>query len=92
MSIYGIFEQTGNLFSDEKRAHEANHASPGSETTKHDGHHCAGNQKGHPDRAVAQRGHEHVESGVRPLLVDEMEYGLIHAPSLNSLPCSAQMR
>ena len=79
MSIYGVFEQTSNLLSDEQCAHHANQASPCSETTKHDGDNRAGNEKRHPNRAVAQRGHEHVKGGVRPLLVDEMKDSLIHA-------------
>ena len=66
------------MLSDEKRAHHANHTSPRSEITKHGGANGAGNQKRHPNRAVAKRGHEHVESGVRPLLVDEMKKRLIH--------------
>ena len=78
MSIYGVFEQTSNLLSDEKCAQHANQASPCPESAKHDGDNRAGNEKRHPNRAVAQRGHEQIEGGVRPLLVDEMEKCLIH--------------
>jgi len=78
MSIYGVLEQTSNLFSDEKCAHHANQASPCPKTTKPDRDYAAGNEKRHPNRAVAQRGHEQIEGGVRPLLVDKMEKCLIH--------------
>ncbi len=78
MSIDGRFQSTGNLSNNEQRQKDAKGAGPGFEAAKE---HCAQRENDKqrlPERAVAQRGHEQVEGGIRPFLVNEIKQILVH--------------
>jgi hypothetical protein len=79
MAIYSGFQQTGDLTCDQERQGQTNDECARSKAAEQESAHSNRNEQRYPDRAVAERRHDQVKRRTRPLLIDEMKDGLIHA-------------
>lgn len=85
VSIDRRFQKIRNLLGNEQRQEQAQNAGARLESAKEKRAEHDNDEQRLPYVDVADRGHEQIERGIRPSLVDEMKYRLIHL-----LECEAE--